>query len=239
MLLHNSSMLKNRGRYIEEPAKIHFIASKDFENVNFFQNIALSKPDYDFSNLQVWINDQLTGQVANSISAKAYDNIKIVSTTNIYPWFGEDVTAVGRSIDYIKKICEPLPLMYDPNNSPIAVAMNMFWDCHSLESIPAGLFDNNPQIISFFMCFGNCDALTEIPIDLFNKHLNVQDFSNCFFNCRNLIVNVQIGSLYDHVIEDGFAARTKERGTVYCREGSAAYTAFSESTSANVDVLTY
>ena len=69
-------------------AKIHFIASEDFENVDFFQNITRNNADYDFSNLQVYINNELTNQVANSISANANDDIIIKATDDHYPWFG-------------------------------------------------------------------------------------------------------------------------------------------------------
>ena len=44
--------------------QIHFIASTDFSNVDFFQNITIKDPDYDFSNLEVYINGELTSQVA-------------------------------------------------------------------------------------------------------------------------------------------------------------------------------
>lgn len=76
-------MMHNRGRYIEPPpeGRIHFIASKDFENIDFFPN------DSDFSNLQVYINGELTDQVANSITAVAGDDIKIVSLSKPYPFF--------------------------------------------------------------------------------------------------------------------------------------------------------
>ena len=66
-------------------AKIHFVASKDFENVDFFQNITAYDSDYDFSNLQVYINGELTDQIANNISAKADDDIIIKATDDHYP----------------------------------------------------------------------------------------------------------------------------------------------------------
>ena len=85
--------------------RIHFIASKDFSNVNFFQNITLSDPDYDFSRLQVLINDELTDQVASSISANADDDIKIVTLSGQYPFFGRSIwSSSGYDIDFIKSI---------------------------------------------------------------------------------------------------------------------------------------
>ena len=359
-------------------AKIHFIASKDFSNVNFFQNVD-TKGFYDFSYLQVYINDTLTEQEANSISASADDDIKIISTTNKYPWFGHhhsrnDMEYPDSKLDYIKSVEEPLPLMVDGSDTPISELRRCFFgcaslvsipqgifdnnpqltsladcfcgcaslvsipqgifdncpsatdfsgcfeDCTSLTSIPQGLFDNNPQVTSFYSCFYNCKSLTSIPqglfdnnpqvvsfdscfyhceslttipdglfdnnpqvtsfsscfvscislfaipqglfdnntlvksfrscfnvcnnltsipIDLFNKHAQVTDFYYCFGSCFNLTVNVQIGSTASEVNADYFAIHTKEKGTVYCRAGSAAYQAFSTGTSTNVNVLTY
>lgn len=241
-------------------SQIHFIASKDFENVNFFQNMFST---YDFSNLKVYINGELTNQVANSISAKAGDDIIIKATDDHYPWFG------GRSrnnIDYIKSIEEPLPLMYDSYNKSILSFEDCFYKCESLTSIPKGLFDNNPQVTrfidcfrgcsnlatipeglfdnnpqvtNFYECFYNCTKLTSIPEGLFDNNTKVTNFSWCFNSCANLIVNVQIGSTASSINASYFASDTKEKGTVYCKEGSAACTAFSENVSTNVNVLTY
>lgn len=94
-------------------SKIHFIASKDFTNVNFFQNITIEDPNYNFSNLQVYINGELTDQVANSISASANDDIVIKATSGKYPWFS------SAEIDCIKSIKEPLPLMHQANGYKI------------------------------------------------------------------------------------------------------------------------
>ena len=325
-------------------AKIHFIASKDFINVNFFQNVD-TKGSYDFSYLQVYINDTLTEQEANSISANADDDIKIISTTNKYPWFGQYSGSSDSiyNIDYIKSIEEPLPLMVDSDDKPITSYRLGFYWCSSLVSIPEGLFDNNHEITDFMDCFSRCSltsipkglfdnnplvtdfghcfsytnitsipeglfnnntlvtdfdtcfgytditsipeglfdnsrsatnfhccfgytditsipeglfdnsrsatnfnycfegckSLISVPYDLFANNMQVTNFDGCFGSCSNLIVNVQIGSTASEVIVDNFAVRTKEKGTVYCRAGSAAYQSFSTSTTANVNVLTY
>ena len=343
---------------VVEP-KIHFIASTDFENIDFFPNDS----DYDFSNLQVYINGELTNQVANSITASAGDDIKIVSHSKPYPFF------YPREKDYIASIEEPLPFMDNTdfsryfsrcrslvsipenlfinhpqittffrcfdrctsltsipqglfdNNTNVTSFSYCFQNCTSLTSIPAGLFDNNtnvtsfsncfqnctsltsipenlfinnPQITSFYGCFYNCTSLTSIPVGLFDNNPNVTsfrscfescfgltsipdglfdnntlvtdfsycfrscsaltsipqglfdnnpnvtNFSYCFRSCIKLTVNVQIGStITNRVNVTSFARNTKEKGTVYCKEGSAAYTAFSESADANVNVLTY
>lgn len=302
--------------------QIHFIASKDFENVDFFQHITRSIPGYDFSNLEVYINGELTNQVANSISAKADDDIIIKATHGVYPWFGYYyiLGSVTYSIDYIKSIEEPFPLMYQYNGKEIPNFDSCFADCSSLTSIPSGLFDNNPQINDFSSCFSNCSSLTSIPSGLFDNNSNVRSFSSCFYNCvnlnsipqglfdnnpnvtdfsgcfdncsgltsipqglfdtnpqvtrfnacfqncsslisiplslfskhtkvtsfymcfescTNLTVNVQIGSTATSVDVTSFAKNTKAKGTVYCRAGSAAYSAFAGSSNANVNVLTY
>lgn len=275
--------------------QIHFIASSDFENVNFFQNITLRDSDYDFSNLKVYINSELTDQAANSISAKADDDIIIKAISGVYPWFGHysSSTMSTYDIDYIKSIEESFPLMYQYKGEPITTLNYCFYECSSLTSIPAGLFDNNPNVVNFSECFRSCSNLTNIPVGLFDNNTQVTAFNNCFRSCSNLtsipeglfdkntqvtafngcfrscsnltsmpvglfdnntqvalfndcfyycsslIVNVQIGSMNSYVNTDNFAANTKEKGTVYCKEGSAAYTAFSGSTNANVNVLTY
>ena len=167
-------------------AKIHFIASKDFTNVNFFQNID-HKNSYDFSYLQVYINDTLTEQEANSISANANDDIKIISTTNKYPRFGRYSSNESTyDIDYIKSIEEPLPLMVDAYDTPISKLNNCFFNCASLVSIPEGLFDNNPEVTDFSSCFGYCSALTSIPAGLFDNNPNVTNFRFCFHSCSAL-----------------------------------------------------
>ena len=248
--------------------QIHFVASNNFSNVDFFQNITRENPSYDFSNLEVYINGELTTQVANSISASANDDVVIKATKGVYPWFGHYTSSSNSySINYIKSIEEPLPLMYQANGDPITDFKYCFSACSSLTSIPAGLFDNNPQVTSFDYCFSacfsltsipaglfdnnpqvtifsycfySCDGLTNIPSDLFDKNINVTDFSYCFAYCSSLIVNVQIGSTASSVDVAFFALDTKSKGTVYCRAGSAAYTAFVElSDDANVNVLTY
>lgn len=141
MLIRSSVMMKNSNGPKPPEGKIHFIASKNFENMSSY---------YDFSHLQVWIIDQLTGQVAHNISVKVDDDAKIIATKKCYPWFGYFRTGVGSNIDCIKKICELLPLMHDWSTNPIISAAHMFYDCHSLESMPVGLFDNNPQLTNFF-----------------------------------------------------------------------------------------
>ena len=244
--------------------QIHFIASKNFQNIDFFQNITTVSPNYNFSNLKVYINGELTDQTANSISANADDEIIIKATRGKYPWFGRYDSSFG---DYIKSIEEPFPLMYQANGETITNFNACFYNCYSLTGIPAGLFDNNPQVTSFDSCFYNCESLTSIPIGLFDnnpqvtnfsfcfsycKNLSsipaglfdnnpqVTNFSYCFYRCSSLIVNVQIGSTASSVNVRNFAYDTKEKGTVYCRAGSAAYVSFSNTIYyANVNVLTY
>ena len=115
-----------------------------------------------------------------------------------------------------------------------------FYECSGLTSIPTGLFDNNPEVTDFSNCFYHCTSLTSIPEGLFDNNTKVTNFGNCFNYCRNLTVNVQIGSTTtDSVNVTNFANNTAEKGTVYCRAGSAVYEAFSSTLSANVNVLTY
>ena len=125
------------------------------------------------------------------------------------------------------------------NNTQVTNFNSCFSSCTSLTNIPTGLFDNNTKATNFSYCFYNCSNLTSIPQGLFDKNTLVTSFNSCFNRCSNLTVNVQIGSTASSVSVSNFANRTKEKGTVYCKAGSAAYTAFSESTNANVNVLTY
>ena len=229
---------------------IHFKTSKAIRGVNFFT----SEPDYDFSSLQVYINDELTNVPANSLTANAGDDIKIVSRSKPYPFFYPYK-------DYIASIEEPFPFMgrtnfsnyFSYSRSLVSIPENLFinnpqitsfascfYYCTSLTSIPQGLFDNNTNVTNFSYCFYNCTSLTSIPVGLFDKNLNVTDFSYCFERCEKLKVNVQIGSTVTNSVDVGyFAYSNAAKGTVYCRAGSNAYNAFLESTSANVNVRTY
>ena len=243
--------------------QIHFVASTNFSDVNFFQNITNADSGYDFSNLEVYINGELTNQVANSISASANDDVIIRATDDHYPWFSGTSAGV---MNYIKSVEEPFPLMHQANGNPITSFSRCFYQCSSLTSIVQGLFDNNTQVTDFTYCFHNCSSLTSIPERLFDKNTQVTDFGWCFqacssltsipaglfdkntqvtnFNwcfrfCSKLTVNVQIGSMASSVNVNYFAYGTKSKGTVYCRAGSAAYNAFARSVSANVNVLTY
>ena len=163
--------------------QIHFVASTNFSNVNFFQNITNANSSYDFSNLEVYINGELTNQVANSISASADDDVIIRATDDHYPWFGS--TSAG-GMDYIKSMEEPFPLMHQANGNPITSLSFCFGACYSLTSIPQGLFDNNPNVTDFWCCFYGCSNLTSIPQGLFDNNPNVTDFWYCFYGCSNL-----------------------------------------------------
>ena len=218
---------------------IHFIAALDFNNVNFFNPITATNSSYDFSYLEVYINDALTSQAANSISAQENDDIRISSTTDFYPRFGAymDLWTL-QGIDYIKSIVDPLPLMYEANNTPSTSLTSIFDTCTRLETIPEGLFDNNPQVTNFSNAFYSCSSLSSTPLNLFDKHKSLFNLYCCFWGCSNLKVNVQIGSTHNEALVTNFAARTKERGIVYCRANSAMYNAFAAA-DVGVDVLTY
>lgn len=153
--------------------QIHFKTSKAMSGVNFFSEV--TDPDYDFSFLEVYINDELTDIPANALTVAAGDDIRIVSLSKPYPFF------CPNNKDYIASIEEPLPFMSKTDFS------NYFFNCHSLVSIPENLFINNPQITSFNSCFYNCDSLTSIPQGLFDNNPNVTDFGYCFYHFDSLI----------------------------------------------------
>ena len=140
--------------------------------VNFFDNAA--SLGYDFSSLQVYVNDELTSIPANALTAEAGDDIKIVSLSKPYPFF------YPNDKDYIASIEEPLPFMSETDFS------NYFNFCYSLVSIPENLFINNPQITSFYRCFYRCTSLASIPFGLFDNNPNVTDFNRCFYYCTSL-----------------------------------------------------
>ena len=140
--------------------------------VNFFDSV--DDPNYDFSSLEVYVNDELTDIPANALTADTGDDIKIVSRSKPYPFFYPS----GK--DYIASIEEPLPFMGQTDFS------EYFKSCKSLTSIPQGLFDNNPQITTFYYCFYNCSSLTSIPAGLFDNNPNVTEFDSCFQRCTSL-----------------------------------------------------
>ena len=51
---------------------IHFKTSKAMSGINFFDTV--TDPNYDFSSLEVYINDELTNIPANSLTANAGDD---------------------------------------------------------------------------------------------------------------------------------------------------------------------
>ena len=177
--------------------QIHFKTSKAMSGVNFFDRVT----DYDFSSLQVYVNDELTDIPANALTAAAGDDIKIVSLSKPYPFF------YPRDKDYIASIEEPLPFMGNTsfnlyfrnctslvsipenlfiNNSNVTDFSFCFHNCPSLSAIPEGLFDNNPNITTFRSCFYQCTSLTAIPQGLFAKNPNITNFNNCFQYCTSL-----------------------------------------------------
>lgn len=286
---------------------IHFKTSKAMSGVNFFDHTANS--GFNFSALQVYINDNFTNISANALTANAGDDIRIVSRSDLYPFF------YPSDKDYIASIEEPLPFMGETDftryfyncTSLVSISQGLFDNnpnvtnfsycfrfCSALTSIPSGLFDNNPQVTNFSYCFAEntsltsipkglfdnnpqvtnfaycfascssllsipeglfdnntfandfsycfaiCTSLTSIPKSLFDKNTKASNFSSCFYNCRNLRVNVQVGSTTtEYVRVGGFARGAAARGTVYCRASSAAYNAFLNNRTANVNVLTY
>lgn len=149
---------------------IHFKTSKAMSGVNFFDTVS----DYDFSSLQVYVNDKLTNIPANALTAAAGDDIRIVSRSDLYPFF------YPKSKDYIASIEEPLPFIGNTDFN------NYFYNCKSLVSIPENLFIDNPQITSFYYCFYQCTSLTSIPQGLFANNPNATNFGHCFYGCSSL-----------------------------------------------------
>lgn len=167
---------------------IHFTTSKDSENINLFPRLTISVPEYNFSHLKVYVNGELTNQAANSISAKANDDIIIYTDNGKYPELGywSQYEYGSYDINYIKSIEEPLPLLYDKDSNPIDNFDQCFMGCTSLISIPSDLFGNNPQVQSVVDCFTECTGLTSIPNNLFTNNTQIYDVYGCFTYCTKL-----------------------------------------------------
>ena len=91
------------GELTPPKGQIHFKTSKAMSGVNFFDSV--TDPNYDFSFLQVYVNNELTNIPANALTAAAGDDIKIVSLSKPYPFFRP------YNKDYIASIEEPLPFL--------------------------------------------------------------------------------------------------------------------------------
>lgn len=114
-----------------------------------------------------------------------------------------------------------------------------FQNCNGITSLPDGLFSNCPNVIYFsYLCSG-CASLASVPLTLFALQESAQAFNRCFAWCGNLTPVVQIGTLASTVDVDDFALDADATGTVYVHAGTAAYTAFTNSTTSNVTVQTY
>lgn len=227
-----------------------FIASRDGSSVNFFGDSAVPEKGVYYK-----VNNVRQDGSVNALNFSSEDTVKICYGKNSFDTF------ICKKLNYLMSITSGrIPTIKSNNLS------SCFENCYALTSIPAGLFDNNPQATNFnncfyysgltsipeglfdncpnaswFMsCFDYCRSLTSIPVGLFDKNTQARFFDSCFEHCSSLIVNVQIGSTVSASFTvDNFANDTKEKGTVHCKEGSRAYTVFSESTTANVNVLTY
>ena len=163
--------LGGEGELTPPEGGIHFKTSHAMNGVNFFDSV--TDPNYDFSFLQVYVNDELTDIPANALTAAKGDDIRIVSRSKPYPFF----RPYRKS--YIASIEEPLPFMDNADFS------SYFYWCRSLVSIPEGLFDNNPNVTDFGSCFSGCTSLTAIP-RLFDKNTKVTNFGSCFYSCTSL-----------------------------------------------------
>ena len=231
---------------------LDFNVSQDGTNVNLFPSVN----DYDFSQMQVYINDRLTNQSANSLTFNANDNIKIKA--HKYPRFASrDSSNVAP--DYILKINRPLPTLYEndisitdfsslfrsyatlteipsnlfKNNKQITKCQNLFRNCQSFTSIPENLFDGL-NIDDFSFCFRDCINLINVPENLFLYNYTANNFSNCFRGCTNLQLTIKIGTKVEQCGCDHFARECKTPANVYAYANYRAYKALLNNSTANV-----
>ena len=182
------------GGLMEPPAgQYHFIASKAGTNVNFFNGngdrVQLNS-SVNLSNLNVYINDELTEYHADSISFAADDKIIIKAQYGTYP-----PIFIGRkanSNDYIKSIEEPFPeIDYSKctgtTDYGIDYGSYMFANLQTLVSIPEQLLINNPSLDTFeyFFAYSN---IPNIPTDLFSYTANEK--------YPSIIVDIDITGLF-------------------------------------------
>ena len=300
-----------RGLLIQQPV-INYGPRLVFEaysctNANIFSTTTLP-----IDNLRVYINGGLTEQKANNITCNNGDIVIIDSNDSLFPKF-----AISASHPHIKSILEPLPTLYDNDQTPIKsitftnskltnvceylfcnnpqitslngcfrasnltnIPMHLldqlinltsaeiifewtgikqipndlfayspklynlraaFASCRFLTAVPEKLFDAQVNVTNLRVhwLFNNCYALQEVPISLFENHTGIEYLAGMFNLCTSLIPIVKIGTTRTVNSADSFAAGCKDKGTVYVRSGTDAYTKFTSSTNANVNVLTY
>ena len=245
---------KNYIASIEEP--LPFMDNDDFRNYFYYCSSLASIPENLFIN-----NPQITtfGRCFNGCTSLTFipvglfdNNPNVTDFNNCFNGCSAltsipeglfdnnpNVTNFNYCFYYCSSLASIPQGLFD-NNPNVTNFNSCFSNCKALISIPQGLFDNNPNVTNFSSCFSNCKALISIPQGLFDNNPNVTNFSSCFYNCENLTVNVQVGSITtDSVNVGSFARGTAAKGTVYCRAGSKAYNAFRNTSSANVNVLTY
>lgn len=112
--------------------------------------------------------------------------------SHIYPSSGTyDVTIQGVlsrfQLDTGKGNMTTILNPFDPTTGSSLTSMSdTFWECTSLTSIPAGLFDNCPNVTSFANTFAYCSSLTSIPAGLFDNCPLVTNFGGTFRDCTSL-----------------------------------------------------
>ena len=229
---------------------IEFVASKSGTGVNFFGDSSIPDDTY------YEVNGVRQNEPINNLTFSENDVINIVYGTAVYSVFscnnqdclglikrGRIPKVSSTSFERCFYNCTSLTSIPEglfDNNTQATNFSDCFNTCKSLTSIPEGLFDKNPLATVFSSCFSYCRSITSIPKGLFDKNKLATNFNFCFNDCRSLTPVVQIGSTStSKIYVTYFGNGTASKGTVYCRAGSAAYTAFSSSTNANVNVLTY
>lgn len=118
---------------------------------------------------------------------------------------------------------------------------DVFNRCFALKTVPEKIFSNNINATVFNRCFQECTSLTSIPENIFVNNNKITSIRQCFYGCTSLTPLVYISSpnISSSSGVDNFAKDCAAKGTVYVLANSTTYTVFIESTTANVNVLTW
>lgn len=192
-----------------EVHELSFKSSVDLSAANIFYYITL---DTDWSipvsltdawapaNSRVYIDDTLTEQTYDAISATAGEKITVLLLKSAAAYFPTMDLSGDHGIS-ASEILQPLPsISWRPdrfsevNNRTsttlgTTVAQSLLYytfDSCTLTEIPADLFKHNSEIGEFLGTFYGCTNLSSIPEDLFKYNTEVVTFNATFQNCTSL-----------------------------------------------------
>lgn len=197
----NSQSLLNSPKKGEP--KFSFITSKAGSNINFFQYGGSSLPSTSY--FAVYINNKKTTQRYNALTFSANDRIQIVLTnkSSYYPYFKPNVNNTASSLDYIKEILEPLPLMKINSSTVVTDFQHCFYCCSTLQRIPDNLFKNNPNANCFLAVLA-ATGIRHIPDSIFAFNPHAYTFRLCL---ENVLTNILTCDILSSLMEFPYKRR--------------------------------